>query len=470
MERFFEFEEIERVLAKKQSKNGLTHDTGTVKSALPFNSSKVTSVFKDSFREIVGELIRYTTGKKIPAALLEDEDGFSDKPLVNKVTQGIEFDDDESEEVFIGFLEDYLYGENKKVRPLHLYLFLYIALGEKDENEKKKYARFIHEVFYEEKEEIREIFLNKETDNLLTQMIIESLPVMEENKKKQARASYSRVNQSLVNIFQQDFIYLSGKKEYFLKQFPLLLHYYVFQYILQLLLSSQSFGSYATKEVKALHFVLDWETGIGSYRDAVKDYSLVKDHAKSLFVHIHCQSHLSYHSLNKGDSREFFTYHEVLEKVLCLSEEQQQIEKKALQEWIKTYCEFAKVELPTALEEGQFTDLFRELFNCLKKGMSEEVCIKYGKNIDQVGSSVALKSRGRHGNILNLTQELFLLLCAVAVKDRKIPLKELFAQLEKRGVIFDRYSRGEAIKLLDQLNHIEKKSDSGDAQYVKPIL
>ena len=43
-------------------------------------------------------------------------------------------------------------------------------------------------------------------------------------------------------------------------------------------------------------------------------------------------------------------------------------------------------------------------------------------------------------------------------------------EYEKRGLFFDRYSKEEIIKLLTKLNLIDKKSDSGDAQYVKPIL
>ena len=59
---------------------------------------------------------------------------------------------------------------------------------------------------------------------------------------------------------------------------------------------------------------------------------------------------------------------------------------------------------------------------------------------------------------------------ALCVKDKKIRLNQLFEEYEKRGLFFDRYSKEEIIKLLTKLNLIDKKSDSGDAQYVKPIL
>ena len=45
-----------------------------------------------------------------------------------------------------------------------------------------------------------------------------------------------------------------------------------------------------------------------------------------------------------------------------------------------------------------------------------------------------------------------------------------FNEFEKRGIALDRYSKKEVMNLFDNLNIIDKKSDSGDAQYVKPIL
>ena len=65
---------------------------------------------------------------------------------------------------------------------------------------------------------------------------------------------------------------------------------------------------------------------------------------------------------------------------------------------------------------------------------------------------------------------MILLLTAVSIKKDKISLKALFKEYERRGVFLDKYSKGEIIELLSKLNLIDKKSDSGDAQYVKSIL
>ena len=62
------------------------------------------------------------------------------------------------------------------------------------------------------------------------------------------------------------------------------------------------------------------------------------------------------------------------------------------------------------------------------------------------------------------------MITAICIKEDKITLKDLFKEYERRGVFLDSYSQIEVIDLLGKLNLIDKKSDSGDAQYVKSIL
>ena len=54
--------------------------------------------------------------------------------------------------------------------------------------------------------------------------------------------------------------------------------------------------------------------------------------------------------------------------------------------------------------------------------------------------------------------------------DGKIRLAKLFEEFEKRGLLFDRESRKHIVELFEKMNLLEKRSDSGDAQYVKYIL
>ena len=82
-----------------------------------------------------------------------------------------------------------------------------------------------------------------------------------------------------------------------------------------------------------------------------------------------------------------------------------------------------------------------------------------------------LKRRGRSGMMLNLTEETLIFLTKVCIKDQeKMRLNDVFAEFEARGVFLDNISKEQVMHYYEKLNLIEKKSDSGDAQYVKRIL
>lgn len=54
--------------------------------------------------------------------------------------------------------------------------------------------------------------------------------------------------------------------------------------------------------------------------------------------------------------------------------------------------------------------------------------------------------------------------------DGRIRLPKLFDEFDKRGLIFDRESKKKIVALFEKMNLLEKRSDSGDAQYVKSVL
>lgn len=82
-----------------------------------------------------------------------------------------------------------------------------------------------------------------------------------------------------------------------------------------------------------------------------------------------------------------------------------------------------------------------------------------------------LKPRGASGLMLNITEEFLIFLTKLAIQDEeKISLNEVFRQFELRGIFLDQPSKEEVVQFYTKLNLIEKKSDSGDAQYVRRIL
>ena len=81
------------------------------------------------------------------------------------------------------------------------------------------------------------------------------------------------------------------------------------------------------------------------------------------------------------------------------------------------------------------------------------------------------KKRGPLGYNLNMTEDDVILMTKICINDKgRLKLNTLFNEFEKRGLCFDRDSKMRIIQLYEKLNLLEKKSDSGDAQYVRSVL
>ena len=106
----------------------------------------------------------------------------------------------------------------------------------------------------------------------------------------------------------------------------------------------------------------------------------------------------------------------------------------------------------------------------LNRGSVVECLVKLLINDQKSAKKYLAKSRGQYGLMLNLNKDFLYIITALCVKENKIKLNDLFDEYERRGLFFDRYSKEEIVTLLNKWNLIDKKSDSGDAQYVKSIL
>ena len=126
------------------------------------------------------------------------------------------------------------------------------------------------------------------------------------------------------------------------------------------------------------------------------------------------------------------------------------------------------------LDNTMYFENFHDYVKIYQKDLEIGIRIQqhsgFSLNLENIGKKYFLKRRGQYGYALNITKDFLYLITALCVKEEKIKLNDLFKEYERRGLFFDRYSKEEIINLLNTWNLIDKKSDSGDAQYVKSIL
>ena len=82
------------------------------------------------------------------------------------------------------------------------------------------------------------------------------------------------------------------------------------------------------------------------------------------------------------------------------------------------------------------------------------------------------KRRGTLGYTLGVDENYIIMFTQIILRANKgkIKLSFLYDEFERRGLLFDRESRKKIAELLEKMNLLEKRSDSGDTQYVKSIL
>lgn len=83
---------------------------------------------------------------------------------------------------------------------------------------------------------------------------------------------------------------------------------------------------------------------------------------------------------------------------------------------------------------------------------------------------VRLLERRRSKYVLVLDNEMLIFMIAMITKGRKTKLEDLYKGFLKYGIQFNRSSRLEIEEYLLKLNLLDRKSDSGEAQYVKVVL
>lgn len=459
LEKIYKFNNLNTSKTKKNN-----HNTGPINDILPFTTSG--KEIKENFNNLMGEYVRLLCNHKLPVndSKMHNQNE-KHQSLILKLTENIDFSDENKLDLEL-FLNQYLFNSNSDIKVFHPYMYNFLPSVE--EKNYQNYAKFISDVLVQNDKKIINIFKDKESDDILTELILNHLEVITLENEYSKIEKYQCLLPFLSNLYREDLIFISQYKDYFLSNFSLLTHFYTFMYVCQLCfkLEQCQYGDFSY--ASPFYFSLEWEI-LSKRRKATEEqgFKMIGDKLSNLFVRIHTFSQLSTHSNDKNQP--FLTYQSLNDKIKTAEEKNLFVNN--LNDWIPKYSSiFLSNENSYNEELTDFDTAIKALFDTIKKGINSEAATRYGKKVQSLGGKTFLKKRGSLGLVFNMNQEMILLLTTICVKNHKLPLKDLFIEFEKRGVTFDLISKKEIIDLLDSLNILDKKSDSGDAQYVKPIL
>lgn len=442
-----------------QGKCNLTHSQFNKFKLLPYAANETNLV--SNFDGVIGAFSRMVCDKEL-------KDKFDVNEFIENVVDEVEeFEDENSKQSFRNIIKT-MFINNENLVDFDVKAMNYIEASTQEE----KVARFIYSLFFDDelKESLKEHY-NKTTKNILKRLVLRALPDLYDKETKVEE--YKCYLPFIKEIFKKDFNFLMSDAELYKNSIQRFLEYYNMFYVSQLSMKLSSFENADLYKPEPLYYTLSWES-TSKNRTAYKfGYENLKDNMKSLFSHAITLEILNHHNLGVQlgyvELRKIFMENnsiKIAEDIEALIEDyEKRICDKKWDEFKDVIKEdeniaFSKVYKLFKVIEFQFvksgrTRAYESYKNWFKRFIEE----KFGKR------------RGSLGYNLNLTEEDIILLTKICINtNEKLKVSLLFEEFENRGIWFDRDSQTRIIQLYEKLNLLEKKSDSGDAQYVKSVL
>ena len=133
--------------------------------------------------------------------------------------------------------------------------------------------------------------------------------------------------------------------------------------------------------------------------------------------------------------------------------------------------ETAKFQFPDEIDTSvsSYEEFINKLANLCTSLQSKEYESKMKTRINNL-MKIRLLSTRRGREVLNLDDEMLFFLMAMISKGKRLKIEDLYVGFAKYGIAFDYETKNAIESYLMKLNLLERKSDSGEAQYVTVVL
>lgn len=399
---------------------------------------------------------------------------FNQEVFFLDVVNSVEFETEEDKERFKEIVLTVFFDKEKCIAKFHPKVLVYSMT----EEENIEMGNFLYDVLFDENKNygkcIEEVFENK-TGNVLSDLILDKLPqiaIKSESRKKK----YKNFAEEITGVFNEDLKYLLKGNREFCSQIVTILKFYYVVYILRSVGNLNN--KFDDKEIPPIYFTFDWEKVSKGRIGYENGWCLVESAITSLRSHEICLN-----ILNCSNDTNNYTYKEFKALVNEMNDDEKLETWENLTEVVGMYETAIRDqnEYWTEYEFNSETDddiliEVEKLYGLIHNHHSKvknaiELSRRYYDWFFEFCRNNFLRNRGRNGMTLNLTEEYVILLTKLCIKDEsKVRFQYIIKELERRGVYLDKDSTNRLIEFYERLNVLEKKSDSGDALYVRTIL
>lgn len=392
--------------------------------------------------------------------------------LCTRILEKIKADDPDDLEVFKDIIRSMFFkGDNFQANNIGLYAYQTAV----DNKSADRIADFLYCVLGLDEQD-RENIKKAEKEypfNVLEKMVVESIEIHEEETVPDDN-KYFQVKRSIQQGFKEDFSFMLSSGMTSVDDFSNLLAFYYFYYVSQCALTLDLFGNGDHEKLEKLYFALDWERVSKNRQCCIEGWDKLSNNISRMFSHAITLEILNQNSMTMMD---YIDFKELADSSSDIDAEIAKEIGKAEQIYTSYIGDYKKFESIEHIPGANDTDsAIRHLFACVDAQFSKDtgrdrVSQAYSEKFSEFCKYRFVKNRKKSGLVLNLTERDIIFLTKLALRDmEKIRLNELYVQYELRGVYLDTTSKTLLQEFFTKLNLIDKKSDSGDAQYVKRIL
>lgn len=444
------------------SKGKLYHKSGNRFKLFPFvtqpNSIPVTEL-----GALIGSFLCRVEEKK-PKAITAVE-------LVEKLKEDTEIQAGQ-EDLFFETIRQLFFTSEGSLRPMNLQMIEQITCSETSEN---RIAEYLVDVLGDTESLKKSLTAakSKNSSNVLESFVLSKLEFEDETDLREG-VDYFRVVESLKGSFEEDFAYILDDPKRLREYLVSLLELYFFSYTAQTSLQLSRFMDGERDSNIPLYFCLDWEKTSQSRLCFTEGWQKLQGAIEKIFAHAITLEILN--QTNEGSELvDYIRLGEIVASEEMDSEISEQIDQltSLYRESITDCVEMNELEKKSS-PAGKTSASLRFLYDSIRVQFENTGRIRaYGSYANKFESYCKkyLKSRGRSGLMLNLSEEDLIFITKLCIKDQEqVRLKDVFRGFERRGIFLDDISKEQATEYYEKLNLIEKKSDSGDAKYVKRIL
>ncbi len=320
--------------------------------------------------------------------------------------------------------------------------------------------------------------------NLLSQTIKSALDSIEQPSKENYTQYY--ILPFIKRQFENDFKWLLKQDDYvIIKYIDLFLYFYVCYSVGQTIMSLDAHNKVGKnlEKPEICYFILSNEPASDKRFVVTQGWStkFKTRYIEKMYGRMQCLDILN--TIAKDNEEEVVgLYSEVLERFYSVpfAENKENCEA-ALKYYITEKSkilnnrpsETNKNNLDDVIEYNveSYEDFFNKLETACMKLQSHDYQSKFSNQIiDLFKIRLLQQRRGRGQAVLVIDEEMLPFLIALITKEERCKLKDLYNKFAEYGICFDNKTKEQIAIKLQKLNVLERKSDSGEAQYAKVIL